>query len=143
MELREYARLDAVGLRAALAAGTITAAEVEATARQALDVANVEVNGLAVPLFSPALGHVHDGPLAGVPFLIKDSGPMAAGIPFFLGSRSLRGVVPQHDSDLMTRFRAAGLVTLGLTTVPELGLSFSTEPVNAPAWVPSRRSPFP
>ena len=29
----------------------------------------------------------------------------------------------------MTRFRAAGLVTLGLTTVPELAISFATESV--------------
>jgi amidase len=33
------------------------------------------------------------------------------------------------DHDLMTRFRAAGLVILGQTTAPELGLSFSTEPL--------------
>ena len=129
MELREYARHDAVGLREALAAAATTAAEVEAAARQALEIANAEVNGLTLPVFSPALDHAHDGPLAGVPFLIKDSGPMAAGVPFFLGSRSLRGALARRDCDLMTRFRAAGLVTLGLTTVPELGLSFSTESV--------------
>jgi amidase len=129
MELREYARHDAVGLREALAAAATTAAEVEAAARQALEIADAEVNGLALPVFSPALDHAHDGPLAGVPFLIKDSGPMAAGVPFFLGSRSLRGALARRDCDLMTRFRAAGLVTLGLTTVPELGLSFSTESV--------------
>jgi amidase len=41
----------------------------------------------------------------------------------------MRGIVAQHDSDLMTRFRAAGLVTLGLTTVPEMAISFSTESV--------------
>jgi len=64
-----------------------------------------------------------------VPFLIKDSGPMAEGVPFFCGSRSLEGVVAQHDTDLMTRFRAAGLVTLGLTTVPEMVISFATESV--------------
>jgi Asp-tRNA(Asn)/Glu-tRNA(Gln) amidotransferase A subunit family amidase len=80
-------------------------------------------------LFSPALDHAEDGPLAGVPFLIKDSGPMAEGVPFSLGSRAIRGAVARHDTDLMTRLRAAGLVTLGLTTVPELVISFSTEPV--------------
>ncbi|MFD0662032.1 amidase [Thermocatellispora tengchongensis] len=65
-----------------------------------------------------------------MPFLIKDIGPMAAGVPFFMGSRALGpGVPAAHDSDLMRRFRAAGLVTLGLTTMPELGLCFATEPV--------------
>ena len=129
MELHDYARCDAVGLRALMGAGEVTAAEVEAAARRALDVANAAVNGLALPVFSPALDHADDGPFSGVPFLIKDSGPMAAGVPFFCGSRSLNGVVARHDSDLMSRFRAAGLVTLGLTTVPEMVISFATESV--------------
>jgi amidase len=129
VELYEYAQHDAVGLRDLILAGEVSAAEVEAVARQALDVANAKLNGLALPVFSPALDHAEDGPFAGVPFLLKDSGPMARGVPFFCGSRSLKGIVAQHDHDLMTRFRAAGLVTLGLTTAPELGASFSTEPV--------------
>ncbi|MGW0806683.1 amidase [Nonomuraea sp. NPDC002799] len=127
MDIHEYARYDAVGLRDLIRAGEVTAGEVEAAARQALAVADAEVNGLASPLFAPALDHAEDGPFAGVPFLIKDHGPVAEGVPFFLGSRALPGIVAQHDTDLMTRFRAAGLVTLGLTTVPEMCVSYSTE----------------
>ncbi|MFF4414497.1 amidase [Streptosporangium sp. NPDC001559] len=129
MELHEYARYDAIGLRKLIRAGEVTAEEVETVAREALAVANDQVNGLALPLFTPALEHDETGPLAGVPFLIKDHGPVARGIPFSMGSRALRGVVARHDSDLMTRFRAAGLVTLGLTTVPEMAVSFATESV--------------
>lgn len=129
MELHEYVRLDAVGLRELIAAGEVSAAEVEAVARQALEIANKQVNGLASPAFSPALDRADDGAFAGVPFLIKDSGPMAEGVEFFIGSRCLSGIRAQHDHDLMRRFRAAGLVTLGLTAVPELCLSFATEAV--------------
>ncbi|MEZ0076476.1 amidase [Planotetraspora sp. GP83] len=129
MQLHEYARYDAVGLRDLIRAGEVTAGEVESVARQALSAANAEVNGLALPVFSPALDHSDDGPFTGVPFLIKDHGPVAEGVPFFLGSRSLPGIVPPRDSDLMARFRAAGLATLGLTTVPEMVISFSTESV--------------
>jgi amidase len=129
MELHEYARYDAIGLRNLIRAGEVTAEEVEAVAREALAVANAEVNGLALPLFTPALDHAETGPFAGVPFLIKDHGPVAHGIPFSLGSRALQGAVAGHDSDLMARFRTAGLVTLGLTTVPEMAISFSTESV--------------
>jgi amidase len=129
MHLDEYARCDAIGLRALMRAGEVTAIEVEAIAREALAAADAELNGLAFPLFSPALDHAHEGPLAGVPFLIKDSGPIAKGVPFSIGSRSLDGVAARHDSDLMTRFRAAGLVTLGSTTVPEMAISFATESV--------------
>lgn len=117
--LEEYAACDAVGLRALITAREVTAAEVETVARCGLDAANTRVNGLAAPPFTPALEHASDGPLGGVPFLIKDFGPMAKGVPFFCGSRGVPGIRPDHDSDLMTRVRAAGLVTLGLTTAPE------------------------
>ena len=129
MDLHEYARYDAVGLRDLIRTGAVGATEVESAARRALELANAHVNGLAVPLFSPALDRAADGPFAGVPFLIKDGGPMAEGVPFYCGSRTIRHAVAHHDHELMTRFRAAGLVTLGLTTVPELALSFATESV--------------
>jgi amidase len=142
VELGEYAALDAVALRELIVAGQVSAAEVEAVARRALDIADTELNALTMPVFSPALEHEPDGPLGGVPFVIKDSGPFARGVPFTLGSRSLRGAVAMVDHDLMTRFRAAGLVTLGQSTVPEFGLSFSTEslaygPTRNP-WAPGR-----
>jgi amidase len=124
----EYAQHDAVGLRDLIRKGAVAAEEVQLVARQALEAANADLNALAMPLFSIALQHAADGPLSGVPFLIKDV-PMARGVPFCIGSRSLEGLVAEHDSDLMLRFRAAGLVTLGVTTVPEMAISFSTESV--------------
>jgi amidase len=127
--LEEYANYDAIGLRELIAGGEVTTDEVQTVARRALDAANARVNGLAAPQFEPALEHASDGPLAGVPFLIKDIGPMAQGVAFFCGSRGVPGIRPDHDSHLMKRVRAAGLVTLGLTTMPELGLSLSTEPL--------------
>ncbi|GIG56867.1 amidase [Longispora fulva] len=142
MEPHEYASYDALGLRDLIRAGEVTAAEVEAAARAALETVNPRLNGLALPLFDPALAHAVDGPLAGVPFLVKDGGPMAEGVPFFVGSRAVPGPRAHHDTDLMARFRAAGLVTLGLTTVPELLLSFATESarygVTRNPWDPAR-----
>ncbi len=129
MEPHEYAGLDAVGLRDLIQAGEVKAAEVEAAARRALVMADAELNALTLPLFDPALVSEPDGPLAGVPFVIKDGGPFARGVPFTVGSRGLAGAVARADHDLMTRFRAAGLVGLGQTTVPELALSFATESV--------------
>jgi amidase len=124
----EYTAEDAVGLRALLASREVGAAEIEAAAREVLDTANARVNGLASAPFEPALDHAADGPFSGVPFLIKDFGPMAKGAPFFCGSRAITRTVAECDSPLMTRIRAAGLVTLGLATAPELAVSFATEP---------------
>lgn len=129
MDLHEYACLDAVGLRELISTGKVSAAEVESAARQALEAADAHVNGLTRPLFEPALARDEQGTLYGVPFLIKDLGPVAEGVPFSIGSRGIPDIPAHHDSDLMRRFRAAGLVTLGQTTVPEMAISFATESV--------------
>ena len=136
VDVKEYTRLDATGLRELIARGEVSAAEVDAVAREAIGTANAVVNGLAQPLFDTALAHDESGPLGGVPFLLKD-GPMAEGVEFNFGSRALNGIRARHDSDLMRHFRAAGLAALGVTTVPELALSFATEPVrNGPTCNP-------
>ncbi|HEY4991370.1 MAG TPA: amidase family protein [Nakamurella sp.] len=128
MDVSEYARYDGIGLRELIGTGQVSAAEVETAARAALDLADDAVNGLAGPMLAPALEHADAGPFSAVPFLIKDV-PMAKGVPFAIGSASLVGILAQRDTDLMGRFRAAGLVTLGVTTMSEMGLSFSTESV--------------
>ena len=76
---------------------------------------------------------MRDGSLSGVPFLIKDFGPMAEGVPFYCGSHAVPGIHPDHDSDPMTRVRAAGLVTLGSTTAPEFGVEVCPQSPYAPA----------
>lgn len=101
--------------------------EVEAVAGECLAKADADLNALTRPLFEPGLAHDPAGPLAGVPFVVKDSGPVARGVPFSLGSRALHGAAGAADQDVMARFRAAGLVALGQSTAPEMGLSFATE----------------
>lgn len=74
------------------------------------------------------------GPFAGVPFLGKDLGSGAAALPTCGGSPALRRRVGAggRDSDLFLRFRAAGLVPFGLTTVPEFGLALTSDPAENP-----------
>lgn len=129
MKITEYVQLDGVGLAHLIATRQVSKSEVEAVARDALASAGADLNALALPVFAGALDFADAGVLAGVPFLLKDSGPVARGVPFFLGSRSVEHAVARHDGTLMSRFRAAGLATLGLSTAPEFGLSFSTESV--------------
>ncbi|MFI6323409.1 amidase [Nonomuraea sp. NPDC050556] len=129
MDIHEYVSHDAVGLSELIATGKVSSAEVEEVARRALEVANAQVNGLTRPLFPEALAHSGDGPFAGVPFLIKDLGPIAEGVPFSIGCRGIPDIPAHHDTDLMKRFRKAGLATLGQTTAPEMAISFATESV--------------
>ncbi|MFD9484083.1 amidase [Streptomyces sp. NPDC059991] len=129
MEPHAYAAFDAVGLRELIRTREVSAAEVEDAARRAVERVNADLNAVTGPLFDPAPAHEPDGPLAGVPFVIKDSGPFTQGVPFTLGSRSIRGAYALVDHDLMARFRTAGLVALGQSTAPEFGLNFATESV--------------
>ena len=76
-------------------------------------------------------------PFAGVPFLVKDIACHQAGEPFHEGMRFLRDRQWRAESDtyLAARFRAAGLITVGRTNTPELGIVPTTEPV---AYGPTR-----
>jgi amidase len=76
-------------------------------------------------------------PFAGVPFLIKDLHMHAAGMPLTSGNRAAVEAQPlsNHDSNLMERFRDAGLITLGRTNSPEFGSLPVTEPL---AYGPTR-----
>ncbi len=72
-------------------------------------------------------------PFFGVPFLMKDLGAAAAGFPVACGSRLLSGLPPPTaSSELGLRFEAAGLVPFGVTTVPEFGMTLSSEPAIGP-----------
>lgn len=70
-------------------------------------------------------GEPADGPFSGVPFLVKDF-PIEANVRAEMGSEIAAGFTPDHDSDLMLRFRRAGLVNLGRTTTSEFGLAALT-----------------
>lgn len=129
MDVAEYAPFDAVGLAALIRAGEVAAAEMETVARRAIGAVNPDLNGLAMPLFEHSLHYDADGPFAGVPFLIKDDGPTAEGVPFTVGSRHFQGAVASCDDGMMKRFRSAGLATIGSTAVPEMGISLATESV--------------
>jgi amidase len=63
-----------------------------------------------------------------VPFLVKDLDGYLAGEPYAGGCRALVGFVPQRDAELMARFRRAGIIFVGKTATPELGILGVTEP---------------
>lgn len=60
------------------------------------------------------------GPLHGIPVTVKDM-VVTAGVPTEFGSRTRAGHVPDEDSPLVTRLKAAGAVPLGKTTTSEYG----------------------
>ena len=68
-----------------------------------------------------------DGPLAGVPFVIKDLGCEAIDFPTSMGSALFRDYRYHVDCELFTRLERAGLVTFARTTSPEFGIGPTAE----------------
>jgi len=131
MTPEEYLAHDAVGLADLVRRG-------ETTPDDLLDVAmaaTAEVNGdlnVVVSTFEDAArsairAGLPDGPFKGVPFLLKDLTAHYAGQPTgsAWGPRLDRPAAA--DTELVKRYKDAGLVIFGKTSVPELAMDWSTE----------------
>jgi amidase len=132
MVFPEYEHYDAVGLAQLIDKGDITPREVMAAAVERIELANPELNAVIHKTYERAMARVEaglpEGPLRGVPFLLKDLSVAYAGAPMTMGSRATRHFVPGYTSTLVDRYEAAGLVILGKTNTPEFGLAPVTEP---------------
>lgn len=140
MQLAEYSRCDATELRRLLAAGELHAGEVRDAALAAIEAVQPRLNAVVSGPYEDAAG-CDDGPLAGVPFAVKDTLP-EAGRPLSFGSRLLHGYVARREATLAQRFRAAGLMSLVRSATPEFAFNTDTAPVLGGAtlnpWDPAR-----
>lgn len=136
---------DAVGLAAHVRRGDIAAAELLDAALHRVAATDPQFNYIARLCADRARARLArplgDGPLAGVPFLVKDLGVDIAGVETGNGSRFLR-FVPPVSSTIVERADDAGLLIFGKTTTPELGLTVTTESaatgITRNPWNPSR-----
>lgn len=123
---------DMTGLAAAISGGEVSAREVVEFSLARLEERNPTVNAVIATCAEEALAEVDaglpDGPLRGIPFAIKDLSVDVAGLPTTNGSRLFADAVVDSDSELVRRYRAAGLVIIGKTNTPEFGQNASTEP---------------
>jgi amidase len=137
----DLAALDATDQAALVRDGEVTAVELVQAAIDRAEAVNGTVNAIIHERYEKALAEAADpvagAPFAGVPFVLKDLDGFQVGEPFHGGTRFLKdlGYVAPVDSELTTRFREAGLIVIGRTNTPELGLVTTTEPV---AYGPSR-----
>jgi amidase len=131
MHVDDYAAHDATGLAELIKAGKVTGAEVHAAAVEALEAVLPRLGAGASEPFDAPLEHDADGTFGGVPFALKDLVCHAAGVPTRMGSRLTGpdGLTFPHDTELMARFRKAGLATAILSTSPEMGYNANTEPL--------------
>lgn len=133
ISLADYARHDALGLAELVRRKQVTPAELVAAAFAAIEAVDPALNAVTRRMERQAVEQLAalpaDGPLAGVPFLLKDLTVSYAGVPNDCGSRLFKGYVRNHDSEILRRWKRAGLVVVGKTNTPEIGSNGSTEPV--------------
>ena len=128
--------LDATAQAALVHAGEATPSELVEAAIERIEAGNPALNAVVTETFdrardAAASAALPDGPFRGVPFLVKDLWALTE------GDRCTNGVIALAragwrapiDTTLVGRHRAAGLVILGRTNTPELGILPTTEPM--------------
>jgi len=142
----ELAFFDATAQADLVRRGEVQALELVDASISRIESLNPSLNAVITQMFdvarAAARGPLPDGPFRGVPFLLKDLIASYEGVRMASGSVALQDFVPDHDSELVRRLKRAGLIILGKTNTPELGILPTTEPrlfgASRNPWSPTR-----
>lgn len=123
--------LDAVGLVAALRAGSVSSDEVIDAAIARAEKVNPALNALAYDAYDRARARgrqtrPYGGFFDGVPSFVKDN-VAVAGLPTMNGTDAWDPALAAVDGDFAHSYQATGLVPLGKTRMSEFGFSASAE----------------
>ncbi len=127
-----YRASDAVELAGHVRSGVVTPAELTEAAIRAIESLNPQLNAVIHRLDDMARAQVAagvSGPLAGVPYLLKELASSWTGAPMTNSNRYLKGQIATADRTVVSRIKAAGLVLVGKSNAPENGWSIGTEPL--------------
>ncbi len=129
---KEYEDYDGLGLAELVKKRQITPEELLEAAVQRIDSLDPALNAVIYRAYDDCRQACRQGLptglFEGVPFLIKDLNSCCRGMPLSNGSRFHAGFITDYDGELIARYRRAGLLLLGKTNVPEMGLMPVTEP---------------
>ena len=134
MNSNDYGNMDGVGLGQVIKSGEVSAEEVTDTAIQIVEQLNQTLNAVVIENYDNARQYAMQGfsdissPLAGVPFLLKDVNQFSHDMPTTFSCKYFEDAKPKPDSELVARWRQAGLVVLGKTNTPEFAEDFVCEP---------------
>lgn len=141
--------LDAVGVAERIRSGEVSAAEVTEAAIARVMAVNPTLNAVAFEAFDGARAQAYDIaagsdlPFAGVPSFVKDNNDVA-GMPTRFGSAAMAAHPAKRSYPSAAQFLAQGYVVLGKSSMPEFGMTATTEFVDAPptrnAWNPAHSS---
>src|ERR1700741_866161 len=132
MRFEEYRKHDAVSLARLIAKRQVSAKEVLEAATARAEQVNPAINAIVHKQYDQARRAISaglpEGPLKGVPYLIKDLGFFETGEPATFGSRLFKDFIADHETAYVTLCKKDGLVFIGRSSSPEFGLNPNTEP---------------
>src|SRR5690625_6353308 len=131
MDLNIYLTLDATEMSRLIKEKETSPKELLELSFQQLEKVNPALNAITHLRKEAALKeankvNIETGPFAGVPFLLKDT-QAQKGEKVTSGSKLLQATIAQQDSNLVAKFREAGLLFMGHTNAPEFALKNITE----------------
>lgn len=133
MSIPEYSDLDGLALAALVRKGDVSSLELVEEAISRIEALNPKLNAVVYPMYEQAralAGTKPGGTFGGVPFVLKDMTSHYAGTPTTHGSRLMANIAnSDYDTEIVKRFKRAGLVTVAKTNTPELALAATTEPL--------------
>jgi amidase len=129
----EFDKYDGLGLGELVRTRQVSPSELVEEAIRRIEAYNPKINAVIYKMYEQARkaaqGEVPDGPFKGVPFLQKDMHATVAGVPTCCGTRMLKDIPQPHDSEMVRRYRAAGVIMLGKTNVPEFSIRWAVPAV--------------
>jgi amidase len=123
----DYQQLDATDLAASVRSGDVSPGELAELARERYLATNDELNAIVEWYTDPTPVTTTTGPLAGVPFLVKDYGSAEAGRLVQMGSRLGVNNRATTTARFISRLQEAGAQILGRTAAPEFVQHGATE----------------
>ena len=131
MHDKDYESFDGLGLASLVERGEVSPEDLLEMAITRTQARDKDYGALVFRMFDEARAAVAQGlpagPFRGVPFLLKDLHLAWPGVPLTNGSKLFAENVPIVESELVARYRRAGLVVFGKTHSPEFGLTTTSE----------------
>lgn len=121
--------LDAVGIAKAIKTKKVSAAEATEAAIQRAEKVNGELNAIVFKTYDSAREKAKtpkDSLLFGVPTFIKDN-EKVKDVPTQMGTGAFKAKPAKRNSHFVDQFLSTGVISLGKSSLPELGLICSTE----------------
>jgi len=129
---QEFERYDGLGLAELIRTKEVAVEEVLAATLERIEARNPALNAVVTRMDEQARAAIRaglpDGPFKGVPYLLKDLGALYTGVVTSNGSNLFASYLADHDSEIVARMKRAGLVIVGKSNTPEMGIAPSTEP---------------